>query len=66
MNKKTLIKSPLDYGNYTEEREQLFGDQTVERLVAEIKRQKARPIKEARGSLPGLNTDVLREEEDRL
>ena len=31
------------YGNYTEEREQLFGDMTLDDIVAAIKRKKSQP-----------------------
>jgi hypothetical protein len=37
------------YGNYTEEREQLFGDMTVDEIVTEIK-QKRRNFKRRRKS----------------
>jgi hypothetical protein len=30
----------IGYGNYTEEREQLLGDMTVDDIVAEIKRKR--------------------------
>jgi hypothetical protein len=31
------------YGNYTEEREQLFGDLTLDDIVSAIKRKKSQP-----------------------
>ena len=31
----------VGYGNYTEEREQLFGDLTLDDIVSEIKRRKS-------------------------
>ncbi|MBN1316985.1 MAG: hypothetical protein JXA42_16005 [Anaerolineales bacterium] len=30
----------IGYGNYTEEREELFGDKTLEELVSEIKQKR--------------------------
>jgi hypothetical protein len=33
------------YGNYTEEREVLFGDKTVDEVIAEIKRNRSEPKK---------------------
>jgi len=35
-----LNQFSLGYGNYTEERDQLFGHLTVEQIAAEIKRQR--------------------------
>jgi hypothetical protein len=39
-----LNQFSLGYGNYTEERDQLFGQLTVEKIVTEIKRQRERPV----------------------
>jgi len=33
----------IGYGNYTEERDELFGELTVDTIVTEIKRQRAQP-----------------------
>jgi hypothetical protein len=41
----------IGYGNYTEEREQLIGDMTVDEIVAEIK-HKRRSAKPRKRSLP--------------
>lgn len=38
-----LNQFSLGYGNYTEERDQLFGHLTVEQIAAEIKRQRREP-----------------------
>ena len=42
-----LNQFTLGYGDYTEDREQLFGQLTMEDIVAEIKRERPRrPIQE--------------------
>ena len=33
----------VGYGDYTEERQELFGEMTLEDIVSEIKREKRRP-----------------------
>ena len=38
-----LNQFTLGYGNYTEERDQLFGQMTVDEIVTEIKRNRAQP-----------------------
>ena len=40
--KDTPIKFTLGYGNYTEEREQLIGELTVDEIVAEIRQRRLR------------------------
>lgn len=39
-----LNQFSLGYGNYTAERDQLFGTLTVEEITAEIKRKRGKPI----------------------